>query len=166
MKKAFTLIEILIVVAILGILAAVVLPTVKGQTAKAHNAAAKEILHTLRRQIEYYKFEHKDLVPGYRGASTVAKEMIVFQFTNCTKVDGTVSLFVTKTGDYVYGPYLPKMPKNPFNGLSNIKIVPETTEFSAVADGTSSGWLYKIGKGDIRLNSKETDDQGVKHYEL
>ncbi|MHC4545303.1 MAG: type II secretion system protein [Planctomycetota bacterium] len=57
-RKAFTLVEILIVVTILGILAAVVLPTLQGQTAIARESTAKDSLSTMRTQIEMYKLRH------------------------------------------------------------------------------------------------------------
>ncbi|MBW8016338.1 MAG: type II secretion system protein [Planctomycetes bacterium] len=166
MKKGFTLIEILIVVTILGIVAAMVIPSVQGHVEKARTAAAKETLQSLRHQIELYKFEHEDAVPGFAGGSPISPLNTVRQFTNCTKVDGSVSPFTKKTGEYVCGPYLPKMAKNPFNKLDTITIVPVGTDFSAAVDGTSSGWLYKAGTCDIRLNSTGTDERGVKHYEL
>ena len=47
MKKAFTLVETLIVVAILGILTAIALPTFRGHIAEAKESAAKDILRIL-----------------------------------------------------------------------------------------------------------------------
>ena len=43
MKKGFSFIEVLIVVAILGILAALTLPAMQGHTARARSAAAKDL---------------------------------------------------------------------------------------------------------------------------
>lgn len=166
MKKAFTLVELMIVVSILGILAALVVPSVQGQTEKARNAATKDILQKLRHQIELYKFEHGDMAPGVAGVIDLPGSKVVLQFTNCTKLDGSISPFTKKIGDYVCGPYISKMAKNPFNKLDTITIVPEATEFSAVADGTSSGWLYKIGTGEIRINSTGVDESGVMHYDF
>ncbi|MCF7955295.1 MAG: type II secretion system GspH family protein [Phycisphaerae bacterium] len=166
MKKAFTLVEILIVVSILGILAAVVLPSLQAHTTQARNAVAKESLATMRRQIELYKFQHNDTPPGFKNGSPIPSAMIVLQFKYCSSVEGNISAFIEPSGVFDCGPYLLKMAKNPFNNLDTIKLVPDATAFSTVADGLTSGWLYKAGTGDIRLNSTGADEDGVKHYDL
>ena len=55
LKRAFTLIEILIVVVILGILAAVVVPQFTNAADDANDAAVRTQLQTLRGQIELYR---------------------------------------------------------------------------------------------------------------
>ena len=64
MKKAFTLVEILIVTAILGIMAAIVMPLFAGHVQLAKEAAAKDNLRILRGAIERYAAEHNDIPPG------------------------------------------------------------------------------------------------------
>ena len=56
-RKAFTLIEILIVVVILGILAAVVVPQFTNASEDANDAAVRTQLQTLRGQIELYRMQ-------------------------------------------------------------------------------------------------------------
>jgi prepilin-type N-terminal cleavage/methylation domain-containing protein len=56
-KRAFTLIEILIVVVILGILAAIVIPQFTDASEDAAESAARSTLQTARSQIELYKFK-------------------------------------------------------------------------------------------------------------
>ena len=55
MRRAFTLVEVLIVVAILGILGALVLPTFRGHIIEAKEAAAKDNIRIFRNAIEYFK---------------------------------------------------------------------------------------------------------------
>lgn len=55
LRNAFTLIEILIVVVILGILAAVVVPQFTNAADDANDAAVRTQLQTLRGQIELYR---------------------------------------------------------------------------------------------------------------
>ncbi|HRQ76114.1 MAG TPA: prepilin-type N-terminal cleavage/methylation domain-containing protein [Phycisphaerales bacterium] len=56
-NRAFTLIEILIVVVILGILAAIVIPQFSEASTTAQQNAANSTFQTVRSQVELYKFK-------------------------------------------------------------------------------------------------------------
>ena len=56
-RKAFTLIEILIVVVILGILAAIVIPQFTDASDQANVASMKSQLQTMRSQIELFRIQ-------------------------------------------------------------------------------------------------------------
>jgi prepilin-type N-terminal cleavage/methylation domain-containing protein len=60
-KAAFTLVEILIVTAILGILAAIVIPEFQAHATQAKEAAAKESLRMLREAIDRYTLDNPRL---------------------------------------------------------------------------------------------------------
>src|SRR3954453_3386064 len=62
-KTAFTLVEILIVVIILGLLAAIVIPQFTNASQDARESALASQLQTLRSQIELYKLQHGDVLP-------------------------------------------------------------------------------------------------------
>ena len=53
-NKGFTLIELLIVVAIIGILAAIAIPQFSSYRAKAYNSAAQSDLRNFKTQMESY----------------------------------------------------------------------------------------------------------------
>jgi len=57
-KRGFTLIEILIVVVILGILAAIVIPQFTDASNEAMNASVRSQLQTIRSQIELYNVQN------------------------------------------------------------------------------------------------------------
>ena len=164
-RKAFTLIEVILVVAILGILAAFVFPTLQGHTTKARESAAKSSLSTMRTQIELYKMQHNGTTPGYVSGAGAPVAVVPLQFTATTTVTGIPSLSTIPTDPFLFGPYLKKLPENPFNGLSNIAYVNQATAFSDAVDGTSSGWLYKKETGEFRLNWTGTDSQGIYFYD-
>ena len=63
-KKGFTLVEILIVVVILGILAAVVIPQFTNASTEAKENSLKSDLRTMRSQIELYKIRNSDTPPA------------------------------------------------------------------------------------------------------
>jgi prepilin-type N-terminal cleavage/methylation domain-containing protein len=161
-KKAFTLIEVIVAVSILGILAAIVLPMFLGSSVQTKEAAARDALHMMRSQIELYRFEHKGVVPGYINGFPATITVLTKQFTMTTSITGTLNPSTTPTiptSTYLYGPYVQKLPVNPFNNLSTIKIVPSATAFPAAADKTT-GWLYKKETAEFKLNWTGTDATG------
>lgn len=164
-KQGFTLVELLIVVAILGIMAAIVIPTFQGNVAQAKESASKTNLGTIRTQIELYKLHHNGYPPGYVNGNGTDIATLILQFTGTTTVAGLASSSTVPANPFLYGPYLKKIPPNPFNKLSTISYVAEATAFSAVADGTSSGWLYKKETGEMVLNWTGTDSDGVAYYD-
>ena len=160
-NKAFTLVELIIVVAILGIMAAIVIPSFQGNVAQAKESASKTNLGTMRAQIELYKIHHNGIPPGYSNGGAADEATLVYQFTATSTVAGAISVSTVPADPFLYGPYVKKIPKNPYNNLSNIADVALATAFSAAADGTSSGWLYKRETGEIALNYTGADSQGV-----
>ena len=71
-QRGFTLIELMVVVTIIGILAAVAIVNVRHAQKKAEEAALKDDLHSFRRAIDDYYADHQkyppslqDLIPHY-----------------------------------------------------------------------------------------------------
>ena len=62
-NKGFTLVEILIVVIILGILAAIVIPQFTNASTDARKNSLSSQLQTMRSQFELYKLQHNDKLP-------------------------------------------------------------------------------------------------------
>ena len=136
-RKGFTLVEILIVVIILGILAAIVIPQFTNASQEARENSTSSLLQTIRAQMELYKLQHGDLWPTTSGNPTASE----FAWASMT---GTTT-YAGKT----FGPYLQQTPVNPLNGLSAVGAAPATNvgfvfdtngKFYAVRmDGTAFG---------------------------
>lgn len=126
-KSGFTLVEILIVVVILGILAAIVIPQFTEASTEAKTSSLCTDLQTMRSQIELYKIQHNDQLPGVAGGATFVQAM-----TGQTDVAGAVGTD--------YGPYLQKIPTNQFNDDDTI------TENGTLGDG-SGGWEFNTTTG-------------------
>ena len=150
MKKAFTLVEILIVVAILGILAAIALPTFKGHMTEAKEAAAKDTLRILRNAIELYAAQHNDVAPGYPD-------------NDPSQSPGPVRFYNQLV---VVGDYLSEKPKNPFNDKHQIKAILNNEDLPTEPVNTDLyGWVYKAATKEIRLNWPGTDSAGVAYFD-
>src|SRR5688500_12752746 len=72
-RKGFTLVEILIVVIILGILAAIVIPQFTSASQEARESSALSLLQTIRSQMELYKLQHGDKWPTTSGGPVAAE---------------------------------------------------------------------------------------------
>ena len=111
-RKGFTLVEILIVVIILGILAAIVIPQFTNASQEARENSTHSLLQTIRAQLELYKLQHGDLWPTTSGNPVAAE----FAWSSLT---GTTT-YASKT----FGPYLQQVPVNPLNGSSTVAAAP------------------------------------------
>lgn len=158
---AFTLIEILIVVVILGILAAIVIPHFSNASALARENTMKDELRYLRTQVIVFKAQHDDVSPGYpSGDTTQAATGSDFtdQMTQYTTEKCDVSS--TASATYKLGPYLSQMPGNPVSGLSTVKVVTNDPKDASNVDGTT-GWIYNPLTLEVVANLRGNGTDGV-----
>jgi type II secretory pathway pseudopilin PulG len=158
-------VELLIVVSILGILAAVVLPEFQGHQQKAKETQIKATLKSLRDIIELYAINHNGTPPGYTNGITTVNPSgitVIVQLQYYTTLDGKVN--GSKTATYRYGPYLKKFPANPFNKLTNITIVPDGSTFPTTP-AAECGWMYQGSTKTLRLAYNGIDSEGIRFFD-
>jgi general secretion pathway protein G len=157
-RNAFTLVEILIVVIILGILAAIVLPKFSNASQSARQNTLKDDLRFLRQQVILAKAQHLDVPPGYAGGDSSAAPTSADFIQQMTSM--TDNRFVVVTGGLsTFGPYLSQMPPNPMNGLDTMIIVDNGAPIPP-PDGTT-GWIYKPSTQEIVPNLTGNDSESV-----
>ncbi len=153
-RNGFTLVEILIVVVILGILAAIVIPQFSQASSEARESSVKSNLQMVRSQIELYKIQHNDDFP-------VTAALLVTQLTTKTDIDGNVP----DVGEESYGPYMKKFPVNAINnyGGDATEIIEATTDPVAVGADVM-GWYYNTDDGGFFAIDDEAGDAGDEIY--
>ncbi len=142
-KRGFTLVEILIVVIILGILAAIVIPQFTNASTEARMSSARSQVQSLRSQIELYKLQHIDLYPTADNTLTGAWSDFAKLIVK-TNEDGTT------TGTPVLGPYLQSAPANAMRS-SNTGVQSVATDAAALAAtaGATEGYVFSQATGKI-----------------
>ncbi len=140
--KGFTLVEILIVVIILGILAAIVIPQFTEASNDARESALASDLQTIRSQVELYKVQH-NMYPGYTYDPDTDTTSAWDGATFVTQLTGTTDGNGNAGTDY--GPYLQKFPANGFVSGANADAV--------TGDGTDGyGWNFNATTGKFTAN--------------
>jgi general secretion pathway protein G len=133
-RSGFTLVEILIVVIILGILAAIVIPQFSRAAADARTQNLRKQLQTVRAAIQLYRVQHLDKSPDLVGTSWAA-------FTDKTDSYGNPSVDPND-----WGPYLKDTPTNPLANSSTIS--------DSAAAGV--GWVYDQASGTFAATADDT----------
>jgi general secretion pathway protein G len=130
-RSGFTLIEILIVVIILGILAAIVIPQFSSASNDARKSNVQSTVQTLRTQVTLYKLEHQDKLPD-----------IITDWSPLILKTDQAGAFSPAAGVQTYGPYMQDTPVNALNTRSTV--------LQGVYPGPASaacGFIYDYGGG-------------------
>ena len=144
--KGFTLVEILIVVIILGILAAIVIPQFTNASQDARKSSLTSQLQTIRSQVELYKLQHLDeLPPGFAETTDQWVEMVAKTDENHVVGTGAANRF---------GPYLQAPPANPLNGSNLLFVTTSDVTLGGASGSTTAGWVLNSTNGKIWSTAK------------
>lgn len=125
--KGFTLVELVVVVMILGILAAVAAPKLLGTSSRATDNGAKQTLAVVRDAIERYAAEHAGALPG---------------------LDGNQATLKTDLKEYLRGGF-PKCAA--YGDNDNVKMTTATGDINGT--DTAESWYYSANTGKFIINS-------------
>ena len=135
-NSGFTLVEILIVVVILGILAAIVIPQFSNASSEAKTANCKSNLQTMRSQVALFKIKNSDVAPLCTNATTFAE----------SEDDDTNAMVTT---------YLQSVPVNPLSSTATIGATMATGIIDLVGGWDATGWYYNSATGVMHAADSE-----------
>lgn len=138
-KKGFTLVEILIVVIILGILAAIVIPQFTSASQNARTNSLETQLKTLKTQVQLFELEHGGVKPKLSSNWD--------DFTQRTNAAGNVET----DGDF--GPYMAVAPSNPLHDGDDKTTI-------GTDEGGSTAWLWDETTGTIKARRRNAAGTG------
>jgi len=142
-SRGFTLIEVLIVVALIAVLAAIVIPKFASSTKDAMQSALDSNLHVMRSQIQVYKAQHFGEHPTIRNNDLP-------QLTSATNAYGEIG---APGPDYPCGPYVAEaLPENPFDKRNKVTAVAVPGQRPTGPVGSLGGWQYDVSNGAVWPN--------------
>lgn len=116
----------------------------KAQFAEASDdtraSSAMTNLKTIRSQLQLYKAQHDELWPD-----DFAKQMLSY-------TDRQGRCKNTLSQQHPFGPYLLRVPVNPYTGESDLAIVRDASASYRPAEDMSKGWWYNAATGEFRCH--------------
>jgi len=148
-NRGFTLVEILIVVVILGILAAIVVPQFTSASNEAVKGALQSQLQTITSQVELYRVREQGTMPDLGNAAFVDS-------------DGNAN---DGWGALVDEQYLKEVPFNGYTGSGVIAAADGTGLTSALGDDRDSanGWYWDATDTEVFAAGYEPDTNLLAH---
>lgn len=155
-RRAFSMIELVIVVVIAGIIAAIAVPRVTGYAGRARERRVVADQSTLQKSSELFAAEHGGITLAAKpGGGNVTVGTLTRRLVETSLDNGTPD------ADGIFGPYLRAIPENALNGLATVRMD------GAAAGAGTHGWRYdsalNVFHSDEAFETKLPDGSTVDH---
>ena len=141
----FTLLELVIVVVILGVIAAIAMPRFASATGTATLRRLHADTATLQQAIDLYTVEHDGLTPAHDGPSKPTADEGVFK----QRLLGRTDAIGEASEDGLFGPYLLTWPVNPMTKCQSLRI-------DGAEAGQDCAWHFDSSRSLIRSDHGNT----------